>query len=342
MARSTVYNTGLTTDIDKINQTNKELLNSALVYYKSLDRTETTITNYKNQLEIFFCWNYKYNGDKIFVDLRKRDFILFLGYVRNTLKVSNQRIASFKAVLSSFSNVIEIMYDYEYPNFRNVVRNLEPITKTYVREKTVLSEEQVDDILAKLVEMGKYQLACYLALLASSGCRKSELIQMKVSFFDEKHEVFEGFMYKTDDIRSKGRGSAGKVIGRYVIKSTFRPYLDLWLKQREEKGIDSEYLFVVKRNDEYEPAKISTMDSFAETISKLFNIDFYNHCVRHYFCTKLKRNKLPDEIVTLVLHWSSPDMVKIYNDISQEESLSEYFDKDGFKEVKVGNIKDIK
>ena len=342
MARSTVYNAGLTVDIDKVNPKNKELLDSALKYYKSSDRTATTIKNYKNQLEIFFCWNYKENGDKFFIDLRKRDFVFFLGYVRNELKASSQRVGSFKAALSSFSNVIEIMYDLEYPNFRNVVRNLEPVVKTSVREKTVLSEEQVDEFLRKLVEMGKYQLACYLALLASSGCRKSELIQMKVEFFDEKHEVFDGFMYKTDDIRSKGRGAAGKVIGRYVIKSTFKPYLDLWLQDRAEKGIDSEYLFVVKRDGQYVPAKSSTMDSFAEIISKMFNIDFYNHCVRHYFCTKLKRNKLPDEIVTLVLHWSSPDMVKIYNDIPQEESLSDYFGGDGFKEVKVGTIKDIK
>lgn len=342
MARTTVYNAGLTQDIDKINPKNKELLKAALKYYKSSDRTVTTIKNYKNQLEIFFCWNYKENDDKFFIDLRKRDFVFFLGYVRDELKASSNRVGSFKAALSSFSNVIEIMYDMEYPNFRNIVRNLEPVIKTSVREKTILSEKQVDEYLKKLVELGKYQLACYLSLLASSGCRKSETIQMKVNFFNEEHEVFDGFMYKTDDMRSKGRGAAGKVIKRYVIKNSFKPYFDLWMQEREKKGITCDYLFVVKKNGEYVPAQISTMDSFAETISNLFGIDFYNHCVRHYFCTKLKRNKLPDEVVTLILHWSSTDMVKIYNDIPQEESLSEYFGVDGFKEVKAGTIKDVK
>ena len=337
MARSTVYNAGLTQDIDKINPKNKELLKSALSYYKSLDRTATTLSIYKNQLEIFFCWNYKENGDKFFIDLRKRDFINFIGYARTELHSSSNRIASLKAVLSSFSNAIEIMYDEEYPHFCNLVRNLEVVIKTPLREKTVLSEGQVEEYLKTLVDMGKYQLACYLALLASSGCRKSEMIQMKTKFFDEAHEVFDGFMYKTDNIRSKGRGSAGKVISRYVIKGTFRPYLDLWLKQREEKGIDTEYLFVAKNNGVY-----STMDSFAETLSKLFGIDFYNHCVRHYFCTKLKRNKLPDEVVVEILHWSSPDMVKIYNDTPQEEMLSQYLGKEGFKEVKPTSITDVK
>lgn len=342
MARTTTYNKGLTDDIDKINPKNKELLKSALSYYKSSDRTKTTITNYKNQLEIFFCWNYRENGDKFFIDLRKRDFINFLGYVRSELHASSNRVSSFKAVLSSFSNATEIMYDEEYPQFRNLVRTLEPVIKAPIRDKTVLSEEQVEEYLAKLTEMGKYQLACYLALLASSGCRKSEMIQMKVSFFDEAHEEFDGFMYKTDNIRSKGRGSQGKVIGRYVIKETFRPYFDAWMKQREEKGIQSEYLFIVHRGDDWEPAKISTMDSFADSISKMFNIDFYNHCVRHYFCTKLKKNNLPDEVVVQVLHWSSPDMVKIYNDIPQEELLSNFFGKDGIKEVKPVSLTDIK
>ena len=342
MARTTVYNTGLTEDIDKISPQNKELIKSALSYYKSLDRTATTLKNYKSQLEIFFCWNYRENGDKFFIDLRKRDFINFMGYARTELKSSSNRIASLKAVLSSFSNAIEVMYDMEYPNFRNLVRNLEVVVKTPVREKTILSEEQVEEYLAKLVELKKYQLACYLALLASSGCRKSEMVQMKTKFFDGKHEVFEGFMYKTDNIRSKGRGSAGKVIGRYVIKGTFKPYFDLWMKQREEKGIDSEYLFVTRSQNTWIPAKGSTMDSFAETLSSLFGIDFYNHCVRHYFCTKLKKNKLPDEVVVEILHWSSPDMVKIYNDTPQEEMLSQYLGKEGFKEVEPVSIKDIK
>ena len=151
MARTTVYNAGLTQDIDKINPKNKELLKAALKYYKSSDRTVTTIKNYKNQLEIFFCWNYKENDDKFFIDLRKRDFVFFLGYVRDELKASSNRVGSFKAALSSFSNVIEIMYDMEYPNFRNIVRNLEPVIKTSVREKTILSEKQVDEYLKKFL-----------------------------------------------------------------------------------------------------------------------------------------------------------------------------------------------
>lgn len=342
MARTTVYNVGLTTDFEEINPKNKELYNSAIRYYKSQDRAATTLYNYKNQLQIFLCWNHRENGDKFFIDLRKRDFVFFFGYLRDTLKVSSSRVASMKSVLSSFSNVIEIMYDDEYPTFRNVVRNLEPVIKTHVREKTILSEEQIEEFLKQLVEEKEYHLACYLALLASSGCRRSELIQMKVDFFNEEHEVFDGFMYKTDNIRSKGRGTVGKVIGRYVIKNSFRPYLDLWLEERKRKGIGSEWLFVVHRNGEYHQAAITTMDSYSQILTKKFGINFYNHCVRHYFCTKLKRNHLPDEIVTLILHWNSPDMVKIYNDIPQEENLSQYFGGEGFKEVKVGTIKDIK
>lgn len=340
MARTTVYNSGLTDDYDKINPKNQKLVKDAIQYYKAMDRTPTSITTYTNQLKIFFCWNYKENEDKFFIDLKKRDFIFFINYVREELQASSARVASLKAVLSSFSNVIENMYEDEYPTFRNIVRNIDTIIKTPTREKTVLSNEQIQEFLDKLVEMEKYQLACYLALLASSGCRKSEMIQMKPEFFVKENEVFDGFMYLTNKIRSKGRGKAGKVIQRYVIKSTFQPYFDLWMKEREDKGIDCPYLFVTKHNNIYEPAKIYTMDSFAETISKLFNIDFYNHCVRHFFCTKLKRLHLPDDIVAEILHWSSTALVKIYNDIPQEETLATYFGADGVKEVS-GSIKNF-
>lgn len=325
MPRTTVYNKDLTEKYEKINRKNKKLLDDFIDYCHSMDKTELTIKNYKSQIKIFLCWNKKFNKDTFFCDLQRKDFLTFFGYARTELKVSPARIYSFKAALSSFSTAIEILYEKKYKNFRNLVRDLPSIPQAPVREKTILSVEQVQEMINFFVEKEDYQIACYLALLCSSGCRVSEAIQMKASFFDEKHEVFGGLMYLTDKIRTKGKGSIGKVIGRYVIKSSFKPYFDLWQKQREKLGVKTDYLFI--KITSQEPADISTANFFVSKINKQFNCDFYNHCARHFMVSQLKRLGLTTEDIKEVMKWSDVKMVEIYDDSSSEERIHNVFTK---------------
>lgn len=332
MGRTTVYNDKLTEDWDKVSEKNKKLVKEFIFTCKSNDRSPQTIHQYEAWLKVFFCWNYKENEDKFFIDLKKRDFIYYFGYLRD-LGLSPNRIAALKSCLSSLSNTLEQLYEDEYPTFHNQLRGLEPVHITTVRDKTILSPEQIDNILKELTDKKEYQLACYVALVCSSGARKAELLQMKVSFFTKETEEFDGYMYKTPEIRSKGRGKRGKIIRKYVIKEMFLPYLNNWLEERKKLGITTDYLFVRKENGQYLPATISTANSFANRISKIFNIDFYSHSGRHYFCTLLKRKHLPDDIVTLIFSWSSSDMIKIYNDVTEEEILSDYFSKNNKAEA---------
>lgn len=324
MARTTIYNNNLTKDWDKVSDENKELVKDFIRYCKSNDKSSQTIHQYEEWLKVFFCWNYTENDNKFFINLKKRDFVYYFGWCRDH-EMSSNRIAALKSVLSSLSSEIELLYEDEYPTFKNQLRGLEPVHISTVREKTVLSNEQIINILNTLMEKEEYQTACYLALACSSGSRKAELIQMKTSFFTEEREVFNGYMYCTPEIRSKGRGKKGKLIKKYVIKESFKPYFDKWMEYREKNGINSEYLFVTKKDGVLIPATISTANSFAAKISKIFNIDYYSHSSRHFFCTLLKRKKLPDDVITQIFSWSSSDMISIYSDIPEEEILGEFF-----------------
>ena len=46
--------------------------------------------------------------------------------------------------------------DEEYPTFRNIVKVLEPIKKTFVRERPILTMDQIKECLVKLEEAKKY------------------------------------------------------------------------------------------------------------------------------------------------------------------------------------------
>lgn len=239
--------------------------------------------------------------------------------------MSSNRIASLKSVLSALSNEIELLYEDEYPTFKNQLRSLEAVHITTVREKTVLSNQDLVNILSSLVENEEYQAACYLALVCASGSRKAEMIQMKVNFFVPENEVFDGYMYATPLIRSKGRGKEGKRIKKYVIKEAFQPYFDLWIKEREKLGINNEYLFVSKKGGEYIPATISTANTLASKISEVGGVDFYSHSGRHFFATLLKRQNFPDDIIVQIFSWADSSMIKVYNDIPPEEYMQDFF-----------------
>ena len=324
MSRSTVYNSNLTLDYGKVSSKNRRLVSDFLKYLKSSDRSPMTIEQYEQWLKVFFCWNYKENDDKFFIELKKRDFVYYFGWCRD-LGMSANRIAALKSVLSSLSSEIELLYEDIYPSFHNQLRGLEPIHISTVRPKTVISDQEMVQILEKLVEEEEYQVACYLALACASGCRKAELLQMKVGYFTEEAEVFDGYMYLTPEIRTKGAGKQGKLIKKYVIKELFKPFFDLWMDEREKLGVKTSSLFVSKKDGKYVPATISTANSFAAKISKMFNIEYYTHSSRHFFCTSLKRKKLPDDVITKIVGWSSSDMLAIYNDIPEEEILGEFF-----------------
>jgi len=326
---------------EKVLDKNKTLLKEFIEYCQSKDMSKNTIDGYINDIQIFYCWNLQYNDNKFYIDFTKRDIMKYQNYLVNQLGLSSNRVRRLKSAISSMSNFIESMMDDVYEGYRNIVNKIPAPPKVEVREKTVLSDEQVDYLLNYLVEKGKYQQACAVALAVASGARKAEILRFKVSYFTDENIKY-GALYKTPEkIKTKGRGSKGKMIYRYVIVSKFKPYFDIWMKQREELGITGEELFWNKRNGEWKPATIVTLNSWSLTFSKILGVDWYWHCNRHYFTTALCKANIPVDIIKDIVGWESTNMVSIYNDTEIDEELSKYFNENGIKQVDVKTLSDL-
>lgn len=327
MARSTVYNNIVTEEkLSRVNSDNIELLEEFIEYLSSIDRAILTIINYTSDLKIVFCWNLENNKNKFFIDFTKRDIIKLQNHLLNTMNLSSGRVRRLRSSLSSLSNYIENILDDEYPNFRNIINKIQAPVNNKVRVKTILSKEQLQGLLDWCVDNKEYQKACLLALASFSGSRKSELLRFKVDSFSDDNIILDGQLYKTEKIITKGRGKAGKVIHKFCLVESFKPYLDLWLKERAELGIDNEWLFVSSNQNIYELMKISTLDSYAKTFSKVIQTDFYWHSLRHYCATYLSsEKKLPDKVIKDFFGWESLEMVNIYNDKTAEDEFGEYF-----------------
>lgn len=341
MGRKTVYNQITSPEkIANINPENMNLLNDFLEYLESIGRSESTIKNYKADLLIFFCWCMENINNKYFVDLTKREISRFQNHALNTWGWSSSRIRTVKAAMSSLSNFIENILDDEIAGYKPIVKKIESPPRHAARDKTVLSEEDIDRLLSLLVERGEYDKACLFALAAFSGRRKSELCRFKMSDVSEDRLVCDGALYKTAPIKTKGRGVNGKQLCCYVLAKKFKPYLDMWMQYREDNGIQSEWLFP-KRENTSEQMSASTIDSWASVASRLMGIDIYPHAFRHAFCTMLARAGLPDSVITEIVGWESSDLCKVYVDIEADEQIGMYFKDGDITSVQPKSLTDI-
>lgn len=309
----------------QVNPENVRLKADFLDYLKSIQRSPTTIAGYSNDLDIFFVFCLQRLGNKSFAQVTKRDLVAYQNWLANENMNSPARIRRLKAAISSMSNYVEAILDDEpeFKGFRSIVRKIENPALQPTREKTVWEDEELEELLAKLVELKEYEKACVLALAIYSGRRKAELCRFKVSDFDEDKLVCDGALYKSSPIKTKGRGG-GKYVCCYTLAKKFKPYFDLWMKQREEEGIESEWLFPLKTNP-CEQIGLSTLNSWANTFSRMTGRDFYFHSLRHAFTTGLVRAGIPDSVIAQIVAWESNDMVKVYTDIDTDEQISMYF-----------------
>lgn len=345
MGRSTVYNSITSPEkMKEVNEENIQLGEDFLEYLSSIARSKGTIAGYKNDLDIFWCWNLEHNKNKFFVDLTKRDVVKFQNHALNEWRWSPSRVRRVKAALSSLSNYVENMLDDEFQNYRPIIRKIESPVQTHVREKTVFTEDQLQHLLDQLVENGDYDKACMLSMAMNNGRRKSELPRMKTSYFDDSNLMLGGSLYQTPEkVKTKGRGILGKPLTIYTLAKPFQPYLKLWVDYRKENGIESEWLIPRKVGNVYvdEQVPITMMDSWAETFSRLSGVPFYWHSLRHYFTTKLSESNIPDSIIQELIGWESADMCRIYNDTSVDAKLSKYFGEEGIKQVESKTIQDL-
>lgn len=344
MGRKVQHNNIVTDELlSQVNKENIELGKDFLDYLRSIDRSPNTIDAYANDLKIFWVYLLQHCNNKFFIELSKREISKYQSYCLTEWKWSPARMRRVKSTLSSLSNYVESMLDDEFENFKPIIRKIENPVNEKVFTKTILDDSQLEELLDILVEKGKYDKACMLSLAMNSGRRKSELPRFKVSYFNDENIIY-GSLYKTPEkVKTKGRGSRGKMLTLYVLSKPFKPYFDMWMSYRKEHGIKSEWLFPKKVGGEYinEPMDPKTLDSWAETFGNLINVDFYFHSIRHYFCTACSRSGLPDDVIQMLIGWSSLDMVSIYKDIDADEQFEKYFADGGIKKVEQKSLSDL-
>lgn len=321
MARKTYRKVIVTEELlQQVNPENKKLVERFLKE-KSTRTSEVTIKNYKSDSNIFFVWNLKYNNNKLFTDIKKIELSDFFSFTTEELKWGSARNNRVRSFLSSLSIFIEKFYDVEYPNFRNIVlKTIESVPKEARREKTILNDNQIENLLKYLSETDS-QKACWLALAAYSGSRFSELLRFTTDIIDKNHTAFGDLFIETlKKIKTKGRGREGKLLYKYILKDKFLPYYEKWIEERgvilEKSGQSHLSLFI---KEDGTPATDGTVRSWISTMEKYLGVNLYPHALRHFLVTEFSRKNIPPMLIKDLVGWSSINMVEIYNDLESKD-----------------------
>lgn len=339
--RTTVYNNITSEETTKqINPDNIILMEDFLDYLKSIDRSPQTISAYRSDLLIFFTWVLQHLNNKKFIDITKREFSRFQSFALDSWLWSPKRVRRVKSAISSMSDFIENILDEEdeFQDYKKIVNKIESPPNSTVREKTILSEEEVQLILDTLLEKGKLQACCAIAVLAYSGMRKAELLQMRPEFFDEEHIVFNA-LHETGMIRAKGRGKNGHQMKKWILTQGDK-YIMPWIEKRKELGVGCEFLFCTKYGDSWK--RLENVEHYMNLASEIVHKPVYAHSFRHFVCTKmLTEYNLPSEVVREFFQWESVEMTRLYCDRSAIDDFGKYFTADGIVSQEKKTLADL-
>lgn len=317
MANRKTYRRKITTPetLEKINPFNKKIVDRFLKNC-SAKKSPGTVNGYRSDFNIFFSWNYLFNGNKKFIDIKKLDMQDFFDYGILELQWKSNRYARMYSSLSELSKYFEKFYSDDYPSFRNLLIYVDKLPKNNSRKKSVFSKQELDHLMACLGDIGKPQEQCLLALIMSSGARVSELVRFTTDMIDNGELVFDGLFIETgDEIKVKGRGIDGKYIKKYIIKDLFMCWYDKWSAIRKEflksKNQNHNYLFV-KRDGT--PAEVDTVRSWMKKWDNFLTSHWYPHSGRHFWTSYLSKVGLEKDLIQYLQGWSSSELVDIYND----------------------------
>ena len=260
-----------------------------------------TIKNYKLDLTLFFDFLNKSNINYLY--LNKDNVLAYLKYL-DKMNLKNSTISRRISALRTFYNYLMnegLINSNIFLNVKNP--KLEKKLPNYLNYTEM--EELLESIDIKTDEGLKRRLL--IEMFYSTGCRVSEIINIKVKDID----------FKDKKIRILGKGSKERIVyyGDYAKK-----YLDKYLS----KGMDKDYLFVNKHGDKY---TVEEIELIVKDIMKHLSIKTHvtPHTLRHTFATHLLNNGADIRSVQELLGHSNLSTTGIYTHVSSDRLKEVYF-----------------
>lgn len=281
---------------NEVNEFNREMVQDYLDNQTELSAKTKKV--YESGIKIFFVWVKDHLKNKSFLEIKKKEFAKYLNWLTNR-GLSDSAIKFKKSCASAFCNYVMMMYEDEYPTFRNFTIGIKVVKTGYVHEKIPLTPDEYVNLCEELEKREEWQKLAYLVFSYSTGCRRAEARQLlkevityepkekEIKIKDEdgvEHTVISK-QYITHTIRCKGPSVVGK-----PRKLKFGEDAMGWLKKWiEERGNDDcPYMFVTKNKDGVQQVSESTFNDWCSGLfTKIVGRRVHPHLFRESRATNL-------------------------------------------------------
>jgi len=242
------------------------------------------------------------------------DPVLLRSFLRQRLekKVSNRSLVRFLSALSSFQKYVTGRRGYKEYLFEIPKMKYKSQIPDFLTQKET---SRLFDTKKTLRYMNKYQLIrdyLILALLYSTGIRRTELKNLKVSDIDLKSGL----------ITVLGKGNKQRVapMGESTIADV-ENYLSIRNAFLIEKGQEQADLFLNKNGEDL---SVRSINRLVSKYAKQQGLEFTPHTLRHSFATHLLENGADLLLIKEILGHSSLSTTQKYTHVTAESMKKQY------------------
>lgn len=285
----------ITFNVDKkeYNQESMNLYKKYKIDMSIKELSEVTIYNYEKDIFSWFGYIYLFQDNKSVLEINEDDLTEYFYYCK-TNGNNSRRIRRRMSSISAFYIYLKKKRIHKDNPMEYIDR---PRRDTNVVEQTFLTQEQVDDMLEKLKELGDLRLLTYICLGLSTMARVNALRNVRWEQINFNENTIVGVKEKEG----------------YIVDLDFDDYTkDLLLqlkKEQSDNNVNCEYVFATYHNGVWKVPNSSTCNDWCKKAGKLIGVPtLHNHDLRHSAATIAKMNGANLEDVSRMLNHKGVDV----------------------------------
>ncbi|KIL74233.1 tyrosine-type recombinase/integrase [Bacillus badius] len=239
----------------------------AFEYYLIEDgKSENTVKSYMQSVSCFLRW-FEESKDMEFRRLHQENIREYISYLKATKQSKPKTINTKLNALVKFN---EFLVEHGFqPDMVVTKKDFVKVQQQYASLAKV-EYKDVEMFRQLVLESGSKRNYAIVTLLSYAGLRISEALALKMNEFN---------LTSRELIVQDGKGEKMRVV---FISDRVKSALQEWLKERQEKGIDNEHLFVSNRN---KPLNRTTINKIFNELSRKVGKEITPHDLRHFFCS---------------------------------------------------------
>ncbi|PQP82809.1 transposase [Paenibacillus sp. PCH8] len=262
-----------------------------------------TIKSYVLNVRGYIQWFEESKGVE-FKKLHRENVKDYISYLKTIKKNSPTTINAKISALIKFNDyLIETNAQSEQVVSK---KDMLKIQKQYASLATV-GLADVEKFRQLVLESESKRNYAIVSLLAYCGLRISECLNIGMNDFN---------LTSRELVVSEGKGKKQRNVN---IGSKARTALQSWIKEREEKGIKGEYLFVSNRGTKLDRTVINKLfNQYSDIIGK----NVTPHDLRHFFCSHALENDMSVHEVANQAGHSNIHTTLLYTNPTREKMLA--------------------